>query len=201
MNLNEMQNVWNSPRNNLPAEEQQHLAQRFTRQMIRRRRFQAIWLTSTFIWLTIITAVVLRIISLDKIKPGQEWALFPLLIVLWAFAIHFLRRFLRPAAAKARGEIPIMDSLRAALVSNREARLHLKLVGVLYGIMIPLLVLAMHQLQTVGKASDRELISMAVFFGAVLLVCGVTILIRYFRCLQPQGHQLDVLLKQLADEG
>ena len=36
MNLNEMQNVWNSPRNNLPTEAQQRLADQFTRQVIRR---------------------------------------------------------------------------------------------------------------------------------------------------------------------
>ena len=48
MNLNEMQNAWNSPRNNLPTQERQRLAGQFIRQMIRRRRFRAIWLINTF---------------------------------------------------------------------------------------------------------------------------------------------------------
>lgn len=60
MNMNEMQSAWNSPRNNLPTEEQQRLAHQLTRQMIRRRRFQAIWLINTFVFLTVTTAMECR---------------------------------------------------------------------------------------------------------------------------------------------
>src|SRR5689334_21079400 len=110
MNLNERQNVWNSSRNNLPTEEQQRLADQFARQMIRRRRFQAIWLINTFVWLTLITVLVIWNIEVGRSTPSQEWGLFPLLIVPWVFAIHFLRRYLKPVAPKTRGELPIVDS-------------------------------------------------------------------------------------------
>src|SRR5688572_6603027 len=118
MNLNEMQNAWNSPRNNLPTAEQQQLAQQFTRQMIRRRRFQAIWLANTFVWLTLITLVAFRTIAAGNVNLEQEWALFPLLIVPWAFAFHFLRRYLKPAGPGVSGEVSVADSFRAALNSN-----------------------------------------------------------------------------------
>ncbi len=72
MNLNEMQNVWNSPRNNLATAEQQQLAQQFTRQMIRRRRFQAIWLTNTFVWLTLITLIAIQTIAAGKFNPAPK---------------------------------------------------------------------------------------------------------------------------------
>lgn len=201
MNLNEMQSAWNSPRNNLPTEEQQRLARQFARQMIRRRRFQTIWLINTFVWLTIITAVAVWAIAVGKVKPGQEWGLFPLLIVPWTFAIHFLRRYLKPVAPMARGEMSIVDSMRAALASNRETRSHLKLVGVLYVIMLPMLALGMRQLHLAGKVSDRELTSMAFFFGSVLLLGGVGIAARYFLRLQPQQKRLDALLTELANAG
>ena len=94
MNPNEMQSAWNSPRNNLPTQEQQRLAGQFTRQMIRRRRFQAIWLISTFIWLTVITGLAIRTVIVGKVNLEQEWGLLPILIVPWAFAFHFLRRHL-----------------------------------------------------------------------------------------------------------
>src|SRR5258705_2859239 len=150
MNLNEIQCAWNSPRNNLPATEQQLLADQFTRQMIRRRRFQAVWLTNTFVWLTVIPAVAIWTIAVGKTEPGQEWGLFPLLIVPWAFAIHFLRRYRKPAAPIARGELSVTDSLRAALVDNQAEQSHLKLVGGLFAIMIPLLAVSMGQLHAVG---------------------------------------------------
>jgi hypothetical protein len=200
MNLNEMQKVWNSPRNNLPTEEQQRLADQFARQMIRRRRFQSLWLINTFVWLTVISVLAIRTVAVGQSTPSQEWGLFPLLIVPWGFAIHFLRRYLKPLAPITHGEFSVVDSLRAALALNRETRSHLKLVGVLYVIMIPLLALAMRQLHGAGKVSERELTSMALFFGAVLLLGGGGIAARYFAHLQPQQKRLDALLAELADE-
>lgn len=167
--------------------------------MIRRRRFQSIWLINTFVWLTIITVLAIRMVAIGQ-TTSQEWGLFPLLLVPWAFAINFLRRYLKPVAPTTRGEMSIVESLRAALASNRETRSHLKLVGVLYVIMIPLLALAMRQLHAAGKVSERELISMAFFFGAVLLLGGAGIAARYFARLQPQQKRLDALLAELADE-
>jgi hypothetical protein len=197
MNLNEMQNVWNSPQNNLPTAEQQRLAQKFGRQMIRRRRFQTVWLVNTFVWLTIITVLAIRMVITGKVQLSQEWGLVPLLIVPWGFAIHFLRRHLKPLAPIARGEITIVESLRAARASNRETRSHLKLVGVLYVVIILPLGMAMRQLHAAGKVSERELTSMAWFFGGVLLVCTMGVAIRYFAQLLPQQKRLDGLLAEL----
>lgn len=199
MNSNELQNAWNSPRNNLPTEEQQRLADQFSRQMIHRRRFQSIWLTNTFVWLTIVTVLAIQMAVVGKIT-AQEWGLFPLLLVPWGFALYFLRRHLKPVAPMARGEMSIVNSMRAALASNREERSHLKLVGVLYVIMLPLLALGMPQLHLVGKVSDRELTSMAFFFSLVLLGGGLGITIRYFRFLVPQQRRLIALMTVIADE-
>ncbi len=200
MNLNEMQRDWNSPRNNLPAESRQAVARQFARQLIRRRRFQALWLINTFVWLTVITVLAIRTVAGGQTTPSQEWGLFPLLIVPWAFALHFLRRYLKPAEPVARGELSIAESMRAALASNRANQRHLKLVGMLYVIMLPLLALAMQQLHATGKVSARELTSMAVLFAGVLLLSGAGIAARYFGRLLPQQKQLHALLAELADE-
>jgi hypothetical protein len=200
MNLNEIQSAWNSPRNNLPTEAQQQLAREFTRQMIRRRRFQSIWLIKTFVWLTIITALAIWTIAAGKAKLGQEWGLFPLLITPWAFAIHFLRRYLKPALPAAFGELSVIDSLRAALGSNRIEQSHLKLVAGLFAIMIPLLALVMRQLHIAGKVSLNELVCMAAFFGGTLLLSGGGIAARYFGRLLPQQKQLDAVLAELTNE-
>jgi hypothetical protein len=201
MNLNEMQNLWNSPRNNLPTADQQRVAQQFTRQMIRRRRFQAVWLTNTFVWLTVITTVAIWTIAVGKTKPGLEWGLFPLLVVPWAFAIHFLHRYLKPVMPVARGELSVVDSLRAAIGSNQAARSHLKLVGGLFVIMIPLLAVSMQQLHVAGKVSARELVCMGVFFGGTLLLSAAGIASRYFGRLLPQQRKLNALIGELTNEG
>lgn len=194
MNFDELQQTWNSPRNNLPTEQQRALAEKFTRQMIRRRRFQTYWLIHTFVWLTLITGLAIVMIATGKTSLAQEWGLFPLLIVPWGFAIHFLRRHLKPRAPAARGESPVKDSLSAALISNRTHQSHLKLVGVLFVLMIPLLAVALQQLHAGGKVSARELTSMSLFFGATLLVCAAGITARYVGRLLPQQKQLEELL-------
>ena len=195
MNFDELQNTWNSPRNNLPSEQQRKVAEQFTRQMVRRRRFQRLWLINTFFWLAVMTVLAIRTISIGKVSPEQEWVLLPLLVVPWFFAFHFLRRYLKPVAPMMRGEVSIFDSLRAALSSIRETQSRLKLVGVLYAIMVPLLALAMRQLYVVGKASPRELTSMGILFGGVLVVGGAVMAARYFGRLLPQRKQLEELIR------
>jgi hypothetical protein len=198
MNLNEMQNAWNSPKNSLPASEQQQLAERFTRRMIRRRRFQAIWLTNTYVWLTLITLAVGQTVASGKLNPAQEWAAFPLIIAPWILAIYFLRQYLKPAAPIVRGELSIAESFRVALDSNQVERKHLKLVAMLFAIVIPFLAVSVRQLHAAGKVSSRELASMAIFFGAVLLVSGAGIAARYFGRVLPQGRKLNALLAELG---
>lgn len=197
MSFDEMQNAWNSPANNLPTEQQRQLAERFTRQMNRRRHFQNVWLANTFAALTLVTALAIRTLTLGKIQPAQEWGLFPLLIVPWAFAIHFLRQHLKSSATKS-GEMSVLDAFRVALASNRSSQSRLKRVGVLYVIVIPILAVTLRQLHQVGKVSERELISMAAFFGIALLVGAVGIALRYFAALRPQEKKLDALLQEMT---
>src|SRR5688572_19412903 len=136
MNFDELQNIWNVSGNNLPSDRQRSLAEQFTRQMLRRRRFQTDWLASTSLALAVTTGIAIRAVALGKASLELEWALFPLLIVPWLFAFHFLRRHLNPASPMARGEVSVTDALRAALASNRAEQSHLKKVGLLFAIMI-----------------------------------------------------------------
>jgi hypothetical protein len=145
--------------------------------------------------LTLITGLAIWAIAIGKVNPTREWVLFPLLIAPWGFATYFLRRYLNPNVLP-QGESPIADSLRAALTSNHSHQSHLKLVGLLFIITVPLLVLAMQQLQGVGKISSRELLSMALFFGATLLGSGAVIATRYFGSLLPNQKRIEDLLSQ-----
>jgi hypothetical protein len=200
MNLNEIQNLWNSAGNRPPTAIQQQWADKFTRQMIRRRRFQSAWLINTFLWLTLVTVLAGWNVMKKKVALDQEWALFPLLIVPWAFAFHFLRRYLKPAAPIARGEISVAESLRAALNSNKAEQSHLKLVGVLFAIMIPVLAVSLWQLRATHKVLAHELMSMVILFGGVLLVSSAGIAARYFGRVLPQQRQINALLAELNEQ-
>lgn len=197
MNLNEIQNLWNSPSNQVPDTEQERLARQFVKQMIRRRRFESIWLIITFAWLTVISVLAFRNLAEGKLSPSIEWAVFPLLIVPWAFAIHFLQRYLKPAISASRGESPVAESFRAALVSTRAEQSQLKWVAALWLILVPVLIVAARQLEAAGKVSPRELECMTVFFGGAFLASGLGIAIRYFGWLSPRRRRLVGLLDEL----
>ena len=198
MNSNEMQNIWNSPLNNLSLPEQEELAGQFIRQMKRRRRFQSIWLVNTFTWLAIITVITIRTVAVGYTKLAHEWALLPLLIVPWAFAVYFLRGYLKSKTSLTQGELSVIESLRAALASNLNHQSRLKIVGGLYVILVPVLAVAMRQLQAVGKMSGRELTSMAVLFGGALLVSALVMTVLFFGRLLPQQRRLEGLLAEAA---
>jgi hypothetical protein len=145
--------------------------------------------------------LAIRTIAAGKVQPAQEWGLFPLLIIPWAFAIHFLRQHRKASAATKSGELSVFDAFRAALTSNRSSQSHLRWIGALYVIVIPVLMLTMRQLHQVGKVSERELTSMAAFFGIALLAGGTGIALRYFAALRPQEKKLDALLAEMTRAG
>jgi len=200
MNQNEIQIVWKARENNFTASEQKRLIDHFTRQMARRRRFQVIWLTQTFIALAVVTIIALRSIALGHAQLDQQWALLPLLTVPWLFAFHFLRRFLKPSSPITGGEKPIASSLHAALDSNAAERSRLKLVALLFAIMVPLLWVSARQLSAVGKVSPSELVSMLAFFGGVLFLSAAGIAARYFVRLVPQQRRLKALLVEISEK-
>jgi len=199
MNSNEMQNIWNSPLNNLSSYQQEQLAGQFIRQMKRRRRFQSIWLINTFAWLAIITVIALWSISVGNTQLTHEWAVLPLLIVPWAFAVYFLCSYLRSKAFSSQGELSVVESLRAALASNLDRQSRLKIVGGLYVILVPILALAMRQLQTAGKVSGHQMTSMSVLFSGALLVSALAMAALFFGRLLPQQRKLESLLAEAAD--
>ena len=197
MNHDDMQALWNSPANHPADAAQRQLVEQFGRRLIRQRRFQAVWLVNVFVWLTLITALAVWNVVAKKVSLTVEWGVIPLLIVPWAFAVFFLRRHLKPAALVVRGELTVTDSLRAALAAIRTQQSHLKRVGLLLAIMIPLLAVSLWQLHAAGKTSPRELTSMVAFFGGTLIACGAAIAARHFLWLRPRQRQLDEALAEL----
>ncbi len=187
--------IWNSTHNRLPAAQQTLFVEKFTRRMVRRRRFQKIWLANTFLWLAAITMLAIRNVVVGRTNLAHEWSLLPLLLAPWAAAIFFVRLSLRSRTMKSEGNEPLVVSLREELKSNRIDATQLKWIGALYIVLIPLLVLSMCQLQQVGKMSAHDLTSMTIVFTGILLVCGSGVAWRYFRHLAPQRTHLEELLR------
>lgn len=201
MNIDELQSAWDSPRNRPSDEAREQFARDFTRRMMAKRRFQTIWLTNTIVWLALITGLALHSMASGKTTIAGEWGVLPLLILPWGLAIHFLRRHLKPVTPRADGELSVTESLRAAHGSICQEQSHLKLVGLLLVVMMPLLGVAMAQLSKAGKVNESQLQSMAAFFGAALLLGLGGILCRYFLSLIPQKRRLAAVLGEFSEQG
>jgi hypothetical protein len=196
MNFAELETIWNAPANHPSAVQQQKLTKQLLTWLRRQRRHQLLWLVWTFGVLAVITGFAgWLIFGTDKVHLRMEWGLIPLLLLPWAFAFAFLKRFLKPAASGCRGDVPIADALARAVEANEAAQSRLRAIGVLYVIFVPVLAIAMWQLHAAGKASSRELLSMSIFFSGVLLLSGAGIFARYRFRLRPHHEHLKALLQ------
>ena len=195
MNFADLQTLWNSSGNQPNPAQRERLTQHLLAWVRRQRRHQLAWLAWTFAALTAITAFAgWLLFATEKVDLGIEWGSIPLLLLPWIFAFVFLKRLLAPTVSPVSGEVPIADALARALKANEAARFRLRAVGLLYAIFVPVLAISIWQLHSAGKASSREIVSMAIFFGSVLLLCGAGVFARYRFRLKPQHHHLKALL-------
>jgi hypothetical protein len=197
MNLDELQELWNSGGNQPTAEHRDRLMRQFATRLRRRRRHELAWLVWTFFVLTLLTGFASwQIFGTDKVNVAGEWALVPLLVIPWVFAVVFLKRSLRGALPGHGCDATICESLANAMAANNAQRSKLKIVAVMYVIFLPVLAFSIWQLHSVGKVSSRELMSMATFFGAVLALSAGAVLARYRFGLVPEREKLKALLSQ-----
>ena len=200
MNFAEIESIWNSAGNQPSATQQEKRTRQVLAWLRRQRRHQLIWLVWTFGVLLVITGFAgWLVFATDKMHLSMEWGLMPLLLLPWGFAVIFLKRFLKPAPSVYRGDVPIADALCRALQANEAAQFRLRAMGILYAIFLPVLALAMRQLQMAGKVSPRELGSMGAFFGAVLLLSAAGVFARYHCRLKPQREHLKAVLREYEE--
>lgn len=197
MSFDELQKDWHSPSNKLSSESERALVEIVSRQMTRRRRFEAFWIIHSFVWLTLISGLAGVLVATGKVDLAREWVLAPLLAIPWGFAIRMLLDFRRVGGQAGLADASMGDFLKTALASNQSAQTRVKLVGGLYGLMVPFLGIAIYQLHAAGKAARHEAMSMAVFFGGVFLIGGTLIALRFFKRLRPQQKELERLLESM----
>ncbi|HEY0943786.1 MAG TPA: hypothetical protein VGD81_00905, partial [Opitutaceae bacterium] len=126
-----------------------------------------------------------------------QWALWPLLLLPWSAAIHFLRKFLREGAPPKSSIPPLRDALLTARQGNRAERRRLAVIAILLGALAPITAVAIRQLHLAGKASVNEAWSMALVFGLALALGGGSVAWRYRRRLVPERRRLESLLRDL----
>lgn len=197
MNHDPLHELWHSTANQPDAAAERRAAEQFAGRWRRRRRWQAVWLTWTFLALTAATGLVAVQLGRGSIDLARQGPLLALLGAPWLAAIHFLRLFLREGANALAAAQPFTEVLRRAQAVNAAERRRLRLVGVLLGAMAPITALTVWQLHVAGKASASEAWSMGAVFAFGLAAGGGFAAWRYWARLQPERLLLEARLREL----
>ena len=197
MNIDELQKLWNEAGNQPTPSGRARAMNQFTATLRRRRRQEFAWILWTFFVLTVVTGFATWLaFGTNKVNLAAEWAVIPLLLIPWLFAGLFLRRFLQVPVSIHRGDVPITESLGAAMAANKAERLKLKTIGIMYLVALPVLAFSIWQLYAVGKVSSRELGSMITFLGSALFLSAAAVFARYRFWVAPEGEKLTRLFSQ-----
>jgi hypothetical protein len=130
--------------------------------------------------------------ALDLDREWGSLLFFALPLLGAAVLLHHYRRH---RARHADYNLSISAGLRAALDENRLERTRIKIIAGLYGVMVLVFPVIVSQLVAVGKARPREVHSMLVLFGALVVVVSLALAYHYRRRLLPRKRELEALLR------
>jgi hypothetical protein len=200
MNFEDIQKAWVSPVNKPSEHETMKLKQELINGVRRRRRFDIIWLIQTSVMLIAATVVAIIAWRSGRSSSVAEWGAVLLLAVSWTcFLLIAWKRFIHRMPAAAMDQ-PISVAVRVALHDNRVARVINTVCVWLLALTVTVLPIVMSQLHAAGKASNRELLSMSVAFGVILLLFGAWLVWNRFRRLRPERERLEALLDPAAQQ-
>lgn len=199
MNFTEIETMWGSPQNRPSAAQLEQQKMHFVTDLRRRRRGNIRFLVATAVPLVIFTFLTVR--HLIAPQPGhtpvdlrREWAIIPLYLLPWAAWIHIVRLHFRHCAEHRNVGRTISASVAALLDENRRERSRYKFTGTMLLVSVPVLMLIVQQLRTVGKAGHEIVLPGFVFAPALLLGIALWMLLHYRRKLLPRQHELQSLL-------
>jgi hypothetical protein len=202
MNFADLQDTWNSAHNRPSAAECEAQKARFVRTLERKRRGFFAFLALPVAVLLVVTALVnWRAFGPSGATAGEEWAGPLLLLLPWTAVFVFIRHQIAHVRGHADYRASIPASLRALLDENRRAWLRATTILWIHVASVPVLVLAIRQLEEAGKLRPHELRSMAVFFGGVIVASIVGLLIVRARKLRPERERLAALLREYEEAG
>lgn len=195
MNYAELLDTWSSPLNRPTEAMIARHKQWLTRRLARRRLGFLLTMTPPAIGLSLTSALLVwRIAQHGPQALGAEWAAGLLLLTTWATFFVFARSQGEHLRRHPRHDHSVSASIRGLLDDNLRAQRRARwlLWSNLLG--LPVIALALRQLDIAGKIEPRELLSAAIFFGAVLLLSSLATWLYRSRRLRPEEKHLRELV-------
>ena len=197
MNTNELKYLWASAENGLSPEKATSFAAAAIAQVQRERRRRRGFLIYISMMMATVTLFVLWQLMHRSSGWGESWPATLIIAAQWLTAWHLWRIFRRSPAGLA-GEHPIRVALETMLQRTSSRCRELQTLLGLFLVVIPLVSVAIYQLQENGKMRPHEAASAGALFGAILLGVGGWILYDLFARKLPEKRHLESLMRDYS---
>ena len=195
MDFDRLEQAWRSNANTPDQQAQAYLMEQLMHTLKARRRSEILLAAIPAAALTVFTAIVVRAILAGQVDVGREWGALAMLAVCWGVLAAVLVAGARARRGGGEGS-PVRQTLEAMLAANRRARANYRIFWVgLPVFLVPMLV-AVFQLNDVGKTTDRNMWQMLLVFGVALGASVGWNALRFFQVLKPEQRRLEGLLAE-----
>ena len=198
MEFDRLEQAWRSNANTPDQQAQAYLMEQLMHTLKARRRSEILLAAIPAAALTVFTAIVVRAILAGQVDVGREWGALAMLAVCWGVLAAVLVAGARARRGGGEGS-PVRQTLEAMLAANRRARVNYRIFWMSLPVFLVPMLVAVFQLNDVGKTTDRNMGQMLLVFGVALAASVGWNTGRYFMVLKPEGKRLESLLADYQD--
>ena len=200
MNFERLEQAWNSHANDPPRAAIAYLTEEIMDDLKKRRRRIVGLLTIGALALAAETALVVAAALDDGVMDlGREWgALLPFGLA-WVVLLILVHQFRRHLDRHPDPHLSMPATLAALIDFNRGEMSRIRIMAVAFAALSASLVVAVGQLESVGKMTAGNVRDMAIVFGLFFAGLGVYGAWRYFKVLRPEHDRLVRLRNDYAD--
>lgn len=196
MEFETLQAAWRSPANTPDDKAQAYLMEELMHMLKARSRGERLLFAIPVTAMTIFSIIAAQAIASGRMDVGREWGAVVMIGVCWLMFAAVLIAWLMLRNRKTAGGSPMRDTLEAMLAANRRARANVRIFWMMLPVFIAPMVVAVGQLQDVGKASERDGWQMLFVFGVALVASVGWNTGRYHWVMKPEQRRLEGLLKE-----
>jgi hypothetical protein len=195
MEFERLEQAWRSQANTPDQQAQAYLMEQLMHALKARRRGEILLFAIPVAAMSLFTAIAVRSILVGQTDLGREWGALAMLGVCWMMLAAVAVAALRARRPPGDGS-PVRQALEAMLAANRRARVNYRIFWMSLPVFLVPLLVAMFQLNDVGKTTDRDMGQMLLVFGVALGASVGWNALRFFRVLKPEQKRLEGLLKE-----
>ncbi len=195
MEFERLEQAWRSQANTPDQQAQAYLMEQLMHALKARRRGEILLFAIPVAAMTVFTAIAVRSILIGQTDLARESGALGMLGVCWAMLAAVM---IAAALAKRppRDVSPVRQTLEAMLAANRRARVNYRIFWMSLPVFVIPTLIAVLQLNDVGKTTDRNMGQMLLVFGVALGASLGWNALRFFKVLKPEQRRLEGLLAE-----